>query len=138
MKNYQAQTPQNLALTIILQKIQENKYIPGQTPHFPRQTPLSLGRHHPLRKHPHLSRHPLGRHPLPSDTMGCGQQAVVRILLESMLVSWIVTPTDARQINRQSSLFPMTKREILTQGSHVLHPNFTRRKRQGFNTWSSQ
>ena len=28
MKNYQAQTSQNLALTIILQKIQENKHIP--------------------------------------------------------------------------------------------------------------
>ena len=30
MKNYRAQTPQNLALTKILQKTQENEHTPGQ------------------------------------------------------------------------------------------------------------
>ena len=34
MENYQAQTPQNLALTIVLQKNQENKSTPGMSGYF--------------------------------------------------------------------------------------------------------
>ena len=39
-----------------------------------------------MNRHPLGTHTPLGKHPLPSDTIGHGQQAAVRILLECILV----------------------------------------------------